>query len=190
MTTGLRRGEMLGLKWSHIDLEAGTLKVSRSLDTYYGPAAENAPKRQASRRPAKLPGPVVESLVRHRAAQEARREELGPLWKGPEINQAFVFTTTVGTPERGDNLLSRSLKPLMKEAGLPEYNFQALRRSNATFLVLLGIHPRVAMRWMGHGDISTTMRHYAQAPDELQEKAAELTGDLLFPGAQSDPDNV
>jgi integrase len=78
----------------------------------------------------------------------------------------------------------------MKEAGLPEYNFQALRRSNATFLVLLGIHPRVAMRWMGHGDISTTMRHYAQAPDELQEKAAELTGDLLFPGAQGDPDNV
>lgn len=52
VTTGMRRGEMLGLKWTDIDLGAGTLKVSRSLDTYYGPAAENNPKRAASRRPA------------------------------------------------------------------------------------------------------------------------------------------
>jgi integrase len=92
---------------------------------------------------------------------------------------------TVGTPERGDNLLSRSLKPLLKSAGLPEYNFQTLRRSNATFLVLLDIHPRTAMRWLGHSDVATTMKIYQQAPDELQEKAAELMGDLLFP-AHSD----
>ena len=58
VTTGLRRGEMLGLKWTYVDLEAGTLKVSRPLDTYYGPAQENAPKRQASRRASKLPPPV------------------------------------------------------------------------------------------------------------------------------------
>ncbi len=188
VTTGLRRGEMLGLKWQDIDLDAGTLKVSRSLDTYYGPARENAPKRQASRRPAKLPASVVEAFKRHRASQEARRASLGPLWRGPELDEGYVFTTTVGTPERGDNLLSRSLKPLMREAGLPEYNFQTLRRSNATFLVLLGVHLRVAQRWMGHGDITTTMRYYAQAPDELQEKAAELMGDLLF-GSQTEDES-
>lgn len=183
VTTGLRRGEMLGLKWSDIDLEAGTLRVSRSLDTYYGPAKENAPKRQASRRPAKLPAPVVDALSRHRRSQEAAQRRLGPLWKGPpalKLEEGYVFTTSVGTPQRGDNLLSRSLKPLMRKAGLPEYNFQTLRRSNATFLVLLGIHPRTAMRWLGHSDVSTTMKVYQQAPDELQEKAAELMGELLF----------
>lgn len=182
VTTGLRRGEMLGLKWTDLDLDIGTLRVSRSLDTYYGPAAENAPKRQASRRPAKLPAPVVEALRRHKEAQEARRARLGPLWKGQEVAEGYVFTTGVGTHQDGDNLLSRSLKPLMKRAGLPPYNFQTIRRSNATFLVLLGIGPRVAMRWLGHSDVATTMKIYQQAPDELQERAADLMGELLFGG--------
>ena len=181
VTTGLRRGEMLGLKWADIDLEAGTLRVSRYLDTYYGPATENAPKRLASRRAAKLPAPVVEAFRRHLSSQRDRVRRLGPLWKGPAVEEGYVFTTTVGTPERGDNLLSRSLKPLLKGAGLPEYNFQTLRRSNATFLVLLDIHPRTAMRWLGHSDVAITMKIYQQAPGELQEKAAELMGDLLFP---------
>jgi integrase len=180
VTTGLRRGEMLGLKWADVDLEAGTLKVSRSLDTYYGPPRENAPKRQASRRASKLPPPVVKALERHLAAQKDRRERLRLLWRGPEVEEGYIFTTTVGTPERGDNVLSRGLKPLMRKAGLPEYNFQAIRRSNATFLILLDVNPRVAQRWMGHADISTTMKHYAQAPDELQERAAQLMGELLF----------
>ena len=85
-----------------------------------------------------------------------------------------MFATRIGTPERGDNLLARSLKPLMLKAGLPPHNFQTLRRSNATFLVLLGVNPRVAMRWLGHSDVATTLKHYQQAPDELQERAAEL----------------
>jgi integrase len=83
-------------------------------------------------------------------------------------------------PDTGDNVLSRGLKPLMKKAGLPPYNFQTIRRSNATFLVLLNIPPRVAMRWMGHSDVATTLKIYQQAPDELQEQAAELMGGLLF----------
>ncbi len=105
------------------------------------------------------------------------------------ITRSYVFTTRIGTPQREDNLLSRSLKPLMREAGLPEYNFQTLRRSNATFLVLLNIHPRTAMRWLGHGDVSTTMKIYQQAPDELQERAADLMGELLF-GPRTDENGL
>ena len=76
----------------------------------------------------------------------------------------------------------------MKKAGLPAHNFQALRRSNATFLVLLGVNPRVAMRWLGHSDVATTLKWYQQAPDELQERAAELMRELLF-GAQRGGEN-
>jgi integrase len=68
----------------------------------------------------------------------------------------------------------------MRKAGLPAYNFQTIRRSNATFLVLLEVGPRTTMRWLGHSDVATTMKVYQQAPDELQEKAAELMGELLF----------
>jgi integrase len=122
----------------------------------------------------------MEALRRHRASQVDRRERLGLLWRGPEVDEGYIFTTEVGTPQRGDNLLSRSLKPLMRKAGLPAYNFQTIRRSNATFLVLLEVGPRTAMRWLGHSDVATTMKVYQQAPDELQEKAAELMGELLF----------
>lgn len=180
VTTGLRRGEMLGLKWQDLDLAKGTLKVSRSLDQHYGPARENAPKRAASRRPAVLPASVVEALRRRREAQDAERKAAGAAWRGGPPGEGYVFATKVGTPERGDNLLSRSLKPLMAKAGLPPHNFKTLRRSNATFLVLLGVNPRVAMRLLGHSDVATTLKWYQQAPDEMQERAAELMGELLF----------
>ena len=180
VTTGLRRGEMLGLKWQDLDLTKGTLRVSRSLDQHYGPTRENAPKRAASRRPAVLPAPVVEALRRRQEAQDEERKAAGRAWRGGPPGEDYVFSTKIGTPERGDNLLARSLKPLMLKAGLPPHNFQTLRRSNATFLVLLGVNPRVAMRWLGHSDVATTMKIYQQAPDELQEKAAELMGELLF----------
>lgn len=183
VTTGLRRGEMIGLKWSDLDLTKGTLKVSRSLDQHYGPAKENAPKRAASRRPAVLPAPVIEVLRGRREAQSAERKAAGRAWRGGPPGEGYIFATCMGTPERGDNLLARSLKPQMLAAGLPPHNFQTPRRSNATFLVLLGMNPRVAMRIMGHADVGTTMRHYQQTPDELQERAAELMGKLLF-GAQ------
>lgn len=182
VTTGLRRGEMLGLKWRDLDQTEGTLRVSRSLDQHYGPAKENAPKRAASRRPAVLPAPVVEALRARHEVQEGERNAAGAAWQGGPPGEGYVFATRIGTPERGDNLLARSLKPLMLKAGLPPHNFQTLRRSNATFLVLLGVNPRVAMCWLGHSDVATIMKIYQQAPDELQEKAAELMGELLLGG--------
>lgn len=127
------------------------------------------------------PAPVVKALrARQEAQGEEERKAAGAAWQGGPPGEGYVFSTKMGTPERGDNLLARSLKPLMLKAGLPPHNFQTLRRSNATFLVLLGVNPRVAMRWLGHSDVATTMRIYQQAADEIQEKAAELMGELLF----------
>jgi len=163
VTTGLRRQELLRVRWEDLDLEAGTLRVRGS-------------KTAASRRPAVLPGPVADALRRHRQAQLFEIKRAGHRWQ----EHGMVFPTTVGTPQRGDNVLARSLKPLMARAGLPPHNFRYLRRSAATFLVMLKVHPRDAMRWMGHSNIQTTMNVYAQAPDELQEETARLMGEMLF----------
>ncbi len=77
VTTGLRRGELLGLKWADLNLDRGYLRVERSLDTLYGPPAENDPKRASSRRPAVLLPPVVASLKAHRTRQAAEKLAAG-----------------------------------------------------------------------------------------------------------------
>ena len=164
VTTGLRRSELLAIRWEDLDLAAGTLRVRGT-------------KTAASRRPAVLPAPVADALRRHRQAQLFEARRAGPRWR----EHGMAFPTTVGTPQRGDNVLARSLKPIMARSGLPtEKCFQYLRRSAATFLMLLKVHPRDAMRWLGHSNIQTTMNVYAQAPDEMQEETARLMADLLF----------
>lgn len=171
VTTGLRRHELLSIRWEDLDLEKGTLRVRGT-------------KTKSSRRPAVLPAPVADALRRHRQAQLFEKRRKGPLWR----EHGMVFPTTVGTPNRGDNVLSRNLKPIMARAGLPtEKCFQYLRRSAATFLVLLKVHPRDAMRWLGHANIQTTMNVYAQAPDEMQEETARLMADLLFGPKATEP---
>ena len=180
VTTGLRRGELLGLKWADLDLERGHLRVERSLDTLYGPPAENDPKRASSRRPAVLLPPVVASLKAHRARQAAEKLAVGPAWR----EHGYIFPTRVGTPERGDNVLKRSLKPLAAEIGDPTLDFRKLRRSHSTFYAVLNVHPRVAQMSMGHGSFDTTMKYYTGVPADLQKQAAEALGELLF----GDPD--
>ena len=164
---GLRRGELLGVPWEDRDLDKGTLRVRGT-------------KTEVSRRPAVLPAPVADALRRHRATQLEEKLRAGLAWH----EHGMVFPTTVGTPQSGDNVLSRSLsslKPIMARPGLPTKKcFQYLRRSAATFLVLLKVHPRDAMRWLGHSNIQTTMNVYAQASDEMQEETARLMADLLF----------
>ncbi|MDP9440474.1 MAG: site-specific integrase, partial [Actinomycetota bacterium] len=176
VTTGLRRGELLGLKWVDLDLERGYLRVERSLDTLYGPAVENDPKRASSRRPAVLLPPVVAALEAHKTRQAAERLAAGPAWR----EHGYVFPTRVGTPERGDNVLKRSLKPLASEIGDPTLDFRKLRRSHSTFYAILNVHPRVAQMSMGHGSFSTTMKYYTGVPADLQKQAAEALGELLF----------
>ena len=182
VTTGLRRGELLGLKWTDLDLKRGYLRVERSLDTLYGPPAENDPKRASSRRPAVLLPPVVAALKAHRKRQAAERLAAGPAWR----EHGYVFPTRVGTPERGDNVLKRFLKPLAADIGDPTLDFRKLRRSHSTFYAVLNVHPRVAQMSMGHSSFDTTMKYYTGVPADLQKQAAEALGELLF-GPQNVP---
>ncbi len=175
-TTGMRRGELFGLKWEDLDLDAGRYRVRRSLDTQYGPAAENDTKRRASRRPGILLPQVVASLRRHADLQRADRLKAGPRWS----ENGYVFPTNRGTPQRADNVLKRSLKPLCERHGLRRLTFTDLRHSVATFLALLDVHPKTAQRILGHGSVTTTLAVYTHALDEMHADAAGRLGEFLF----------
>jgi integrase len=179
LTTGLRRGELLGLKWADMDLEKTALSVNRSMDTLYGPPEEKAPKRQSSRRTVLLVLEAVAALRLHRRRQAEERLAAGPAWR----EQDLVFPTRLGTPMLGDHLLKRNLRPLLEKAGLPPLTFHELRHTFATFHLASGGKPKVIQEILGHSSIKTTMDTYSHVIPGMQEEAAERLQWLLFGSA-------
>jgi integrase len=179
-TTGLRRGELLGLKWSDIDLDRGIVRVQRSLDTYAGPATERAPKREASRRSVKLLPEAVAALELHRRRQLEDRLRVGPRWEDHD----YVFPSSRGTPMSGDNLVRRNLKPLLEKAGLPSLTFHELRHTFASLSFAAREHPGMVQKILGHSSIVQTMDTYSHLVPGMADDAAERFGGYLFGGEQ------
>jgi integrase len=128
VTTGMRQGELLGLKWEDVDLEAGTLQVRRTLSTATGEGFTfNAPKTAKGKRSIKLPATALSSLKRHRKAQLEERMRLVGLF----TDHGLVFTTRTGTPVMRQDLITRSSKPLLKRADLPNIRFHDLQHPTA-----------------------------------------------------------
>lgn len=113
VTTGLRRGELLGLKWEDIDLEAGVLRVRRALASDARTFVQ--PKTAKSRRGIRLNSGALEALREHRERQLNERQRLDSLWR----DHGLVFPSRVGTPLNPENLVKRSFKPLLERTGLP-----------------------------------------------------------------------
>jgi integrase len=176
LTTGLRRGELLGLKWSDADIERATLSVNRSMDTMYGPPVEKAPKRSSSRRTVALMPEAVAALRMHRKRQAEERLAAGPAWTERDL----IFPTRVGTPMSGTNLLKRSLRPLLSKAGLPPVTFHELRHTFATFHLASRERPKVIQEILGDSSIKTTMDTYSHVIPGMQEDAARRLSGLLF----------
>src|ERR687890_600961 len=138
--TGLRRGELLGLKWTDIDLDAGTLSVQRSLDA---DGTFNPPKRNKSRRTVKLTSQAVETLKLHRMHQNEERLRAAK-WE----DHGLVFPNRVGKPMDHNNLYHRDFKSLLKRAGLwsedkgERFTFHSLRHTCATLLLSKNVNPK------------------------------------------------
>ena len=123
VTSGLRRGEILGLRWDDADLEKGTLRVGRSLVREGGLYTLGESKSKRGRRQVNLTPRTVNALKAHRKRQLEDRVRLTGLYK----DQGLIFATAAGTPIQPENLVKRSFKPLLKRAGLPEIRFHDLR---------------------------------------------------------------
>jgi integrase len=166
--TGLRRGELLGLKWTDVDLDKGTLRVQRSLDV---DGTFKTPKNQAARRALKLTSRALEALKAHKVRQNAERLQAGTRWQDHNL----VFPNTIGKPMNAGNFYRREFQPLLQRAGLANEGFtiHSLRHTFATTLADRGVHPSTAQKMSGHSDIRMTLSIYTHATDSMQDAATD-----------------
>jgi len=173
LATGMRRGELLGLKWQ--DISGGVLRVRRALNripTVLGEGAgslvESEPKTKQSRRTIVLPGFAIEALQKQKRLQEEWRQNAGDAWE----NHNYVFSTPSGRYIH-PNTLYAHFKVLLKKAGLPDIRFHDLRHSVATLLLSRGIHPKVVQEILGHSQISMTMDIYSHVMPTMHQDAMD-----------------
>jgi integrase len=173
--TGLRQGELLGLKWDDIDLEAGALQVRRALTTARGGPRLAAPKTKGSRRRVSLTGAAAEALKGHLERQLEEIDQAGSLWQ----ENGLVFVSETGAPLDRRDLTSRRFKPLLKRAGLPQIRFHDLRHTCATLLLTKNVNPKIVSEMLGHASIAITLDTYSHVLPNMQESAAKAMEDAL-----------
>jgi len=173
--TGMRRGELLALRWEDVDLDKGMIQVRGTLRRTREGLTFGVPKTAASRRQVVLSPSVVAVLRRHRACQEEERQGVGDLW----LNLGLVFPNTLGRPMEPRDLLANVYRPLLDRAGLPPVTFHALRHTAATLLLSEGEHPKVVQELLGHAQVSITLDRYSHMTPRLMSNAAVVMDRLL-----------
>lgn len=174
--TGLRQGELLGLRWQDLDLAARRLRVEVSLQYRRREFSVEPTKTAKSRRTIGLPAPVAEMLAAHRQRQVERRLLVGAEWDTQF--DGLVFTTPFGRPLDG-RYLTVKFQRLMERAGLGTIRFHDLRHAAATLMLASGTDLKVVSEVLGHSAISTTANVYAGVLDELKADAADRLTRLL-----------
>ncbi len=174
--TGMRQGELLGLKWDDVDMERGTLQVRRILSTANGKGfVFTEPKTARSRRSIKLPALVLASLKRHRKAQLEERMS----FSGEYFDHGLVFASLNGNPVHRQSLTARSFKPLLESAGLPSIRFHDLRHTCATILLQAGKHPKYVQELLGHATISITLDTYSHVIEGMEGGLGDALDEAL-----------
>jgi integrase len=180
VTTGMRRGELLALRWRDVDLDRGVLAVTGSLQRVGGQLVIGEPKTASSRRRVVLAQAAVRALRSHRLLQAKQR--LGALhWEDHDL----VFTNEIGRPTEPGNLLRRSFWPLLERAGLRRVRFHDLRHTAATLLLSRGVHAKVASEMLGHSTIGITLDLYSHVSEAMQREAASAMDAILGEGDAS-----
>lgn len=174
-TTGMRRGEVLGLHWEDVDVDAGTVRIHRTLVSVEYRLTFSTPKSARSRRLLQLDAKTVAALKRHRAAQLRERLAQGTPHSGSEL----VFTHENGGPlhpDRLTHLFNRHVKTL----GMPRIRLHDLRHTYATLALEAGLNPRVVSDRLGHSNVAFTLAVYAHVLPSMDQEAADRVAALIF----------
>lgn len=175
LQTGMRQGELLGLRWPDVELDRASLVVRSSVQKIGKAFTLGEPKTAHSRRRIALSASMVEHLKSHRTNQKAEKVKAGPAWKEHEL----VFPNIYGGVMVPDNLAKRIFKRLLRKAALPDMRFHDLRHTAATLLLARGENPKVVSEMLGHADISITLRIYGHVTPTMQKSAASVM-DTIF----------
>jgi integrase len=161
LVLGLRRGEVLGLGWEDVDLPGAELRVAWQVQRVKGQLLRRQTKTASSDASLPLPDMCIAALHDQAAEQEAWREAAGGAWQG----NGLVVTTRFGMPVDPRNF-HRAFKSRCVAAGVPTISVHTTRRTCASLLVALDVHPRVAMQILRHSQIAVTMNVYSEASSQ------------------------
>jgi integrase len=175
LATGMRRGELLGLRWQDIDVERRIIHVRQAAIAVGGVTEIGSTKGDRSRAIHGIPPAILADLREHKARQNAQRLQLGSLWQDHDL----VFPSAVGTPIYGQNL-AREYDRLVKLADVPRIRIHDHRHMNATILLADGWDVKLVGERLGHRDITTTLRTYYHVTQKQHEEAGDRLGALLF----------
>jgi len=185
IATGMRRGELMALRWEDVDFQSGKVFVRRSVSRLSGRGfVVLEPKTKKGRRAILLPPAVLEVLREHKEHLQQVRRDVGDRWYDLDL----VFPNTLGNfnePAR----LKRILDRLLKLAGLPHMRIHDLRHSAATIMLAMGIHPKVVQEILGHSSIAITMDLYSHVLLSVQQDAASRVDDVLKHSLRRDVKN-
>lgn len=171
---GLRRGELVGLRWKNVDLDKREIRVRSQRQRVRGEAYEDDPKGRRRRQTLPLPGICVAPLRWQRMRQAAMRENAGDKWE----ETGYVFTTRTGRPIEPRNVY-RSFTRVARDAGPRVVRLHDARHGTATLLTAAGVPPRVVMEILGHSQIAVTMNVYAHVVQDTQREAVGHMDRLL-----------
>ena len=167
--TAMRRGELLAVKRSDLDIEGGALFVQQALSRgLTARLEEGEPKSRSGRRRIALSASVVESLKRHRVRQLEHRLATGDAYQ----DRGYVFANETGG-HLHPNVLYRRFQAVISRAGVPAIRFHDLRHTSATLMLAEGVHGKIVQERLGHANVAMTLDLYSHVTADMQHNAAD-----------------
>jgi len=174
ITTGIRRGELLGLRWRDLDRTTGRLSIVRSLEETKLGLFFKAPKSNRSARTLPLPQVTLDHLRRHEIAQKAHR-----LAQGAEfVDHDLVFPAPDGGPW-APRKVTKAFAGIVAKASIRRFSIHGLRHTHITELLRAGVHSKVVSERAGHSSVAFTLQRYGHALPDMQQNAADQAQKLF-----------